>query len=108
MRKKKITVSKAYSKNTNEIAKFIKTNHVFKFNIKNFYNALQSNWYKKKEIGFILRNNKNKIVGFLGVIHSDNNIYPNSKYQICCYKLVKWKRVCGTTLAGNLVITVFP
>jgi len=83
MRKKKITVSKAYSKNTKEIVKFIKTNHAFKFNIKNFYNTLQSNWCKKKEIGFILRNNQNKIVGFFGVIYAENNIYPNSKYQIC-------------------------
>jgi hypothetical protein len=83
MQKKKITVSKAYSKNTKEIVKFIKTNHAFKFNIKNFYNTLQSSWYKKKEIGFILRNDKNKIVGFFGVLHAENNIYPNSKYQIC-------------------------
>ena len=83
MLKRRITVCRAYSKNTKEIVKFIKANHIFKVNVKNLYNTLQFSWDKKKEIGFILKNNKKKIVGFFGVIHAENNFYPNSKYQIC-------------------------
>lgn len=68
-------------KDKKDLIFFLKKNHNFKLTKKKYDSLFSTQWTKNKTLGIIIKH-KNKIVGFFGLLFSDNNFYNNSKINI--------------------------
>ncbi len=68
-------------KDKNKIINFLKKNHKFKLSNKQYETLFNSNWSKNKTFGIMIKVNQ-EIVGFIGLLFSDNFFYLKSKIRI--------------------------
>ena len=74
-------ISSITTKEKKELINFLKKNHEFQLSKKKYNFLFSPHWTKKKELGLVVRHKK-EIVGFLGLLFSDNNFYKNTKINI--------------------------
>ena len=74
-------ISPITTKEKKELIYFLKKNHEFKLSKKKYNFLFGPHWTKKNQLGLVVRHKK-EIVGFLGLLFSDNNFYNKTKINI--------------------------
>lgn len=74
-------ISSISTKEKKQLIIFLKKNHEFKLSSKKYNFLFSPHWTNKKKLGIVLRQ-KNQIVGFLGLLFADNNLYQNTRVNI--------------------------
>ena len=78
MKSKIITVQ---LKDKKKVINFLKKNHKFKLTNKQYESLFNNNWSKNKKLGIAIKVNQ-EIVGFIGLLFSDNFFYLKTKIRI--------------------------
>ncbi len=76
-----IKICSVYEKEKKKIINFLKDNHEFKLNDSQYNLLFKNKWTKKKQLGYIIKNDE-KIIGFYGILFADKNYYLNNNNAI--------------------------
>ena len=77
----KSEITKVQLKDKKKVINFLKKNHKFKLTNKQYESLFNNNWSKNKKLGIAIKVNQ-EIVGFIGLLFSDNFFYLKTKIRI--------------------------
>lgn len=77
----KSEITKVQLKDKKKVINFLKKNHKFKLTNKQYESLFNNNWSKNKKLGIAIKVNQ-EIVGFIGLLFSDNFYYLKTKIRI--------------------------